>query len=163
MRVVRSDLRLASLKAMKTKKSAPTRTFAWLFPASGCTQASDDFAGRIRGGGVSLPCEDAEATRLVVEFLESVGIPVKRGGTSGICAADSYSLDAPFLDGGLWAETGNYIGQPKFAQVSGARAALFVALGLGLRIPAALRAKYALPEVGLDELKSEALALVRRA
>jgi hypothetical protein len=132
------------------------RTFAWLFPASGHWASADGgHAWRIRGSGVSRECEAAKTTNAIVEFLESAGIPVKRGGTSGFCAADTYSLEANFLDGGLSAETGNYIGQDKGAWIGGSRAALFVALGLGLRVPQILRDRYALTNATFEELKSE--------
>jgi hypothetical protein len=51
-----------------------------------------------------------------------------RSGTSGFCAAETCSLEAEFLDGGLWAETGNDIGGEKGAWIRGKRTALFLAL-----------------------------------
>lgn len=138
-------------------RQASRKTFAWLFQSGVRTAARDgDSSWRIKGSGVSDPCEYAEKTKAVVAFLESVGIPVKRSGTSGFCAADTHSLDADFLDGGLWAETGNYIGGEKGAWINGKRAALFVALGLGLRVTEALRERYSLPQATLAELLSEA-------
>ena len=138
------------------------KTFAWLFPARARSVGKDgDCSWRIRASGVSDPCEYAEKTKAVVAFLESVGIPVKRSGTSGFCAADTYSLKADFLDGGLWAETGNYIGGENGARINGNRAALFVALGLGLRVPQSLRDRYSLPSTTLNELKSGAASAGR--
>ena len=144
---------------MPSKKARQVRkTFAWLFPASGRYVAeSGDSYWRIRGSGVNGSCEDAETTNTIVAFLESVRIPVERSGSSGFCTAESWTLEAEFLDGGLSAETGNYIGNEKGARIQGSRAALFVALGIGLWVPQSFRDRYSLTNATLEELKSEAI------
>ena len=48
---------------------------------------------------------------------------------------DANYVEAEFLDGGLFAVTGNYWCSERGAWICGARSALFVGLALGLRMP----------------------------
>lgn len=153
--LIRRADRLAKARNDRAPKASPTlRTFASLFPASGrFTSKKGTPAWRIRGSGVSGPPETAETTKAVVAFLEQAGVNVVRSGFGGIGGADMFTLDAPFLDGGLFAQTGSYFYQSKSAFVAGARAVLFVALGLGLSVPSGFLEEQGSPT--LEELTRE--------
>ena len=131
-------------------------TFATIFPSSSFRTASDGrLCWRIRGSGVSQRPERAHWTGAVVTLLESHGIVVDRAGSSSFGGADSYRVSARFLDGELSAETGNYIGGSRGAFVYGARAALFIALGLELRVGKALFTKLGLAPTTFASLCEE--------
>ncbi len=131
-------------------------TFASLFPATGRFEAkSGTPAWRIRGSGVAGPPESAETTRAVLEFLEKSGIKVTRSGSGGIGGGEMYTLDAPFLDGGLFAQTGVYFHGSKSAWITGARAATFIALGLGLKMSPRTVAELGAQGWSLDNLRRQ--------
>lgn len=94
---------------------------------------------RIAGSGVRRWPTDATATRSVVELLNRRGIETKQRSMGSPANADSYHVDAAFLDGGLHATTGNYWFGEKGAWIDGREAAAWVARGLGLAPPGALR------------------------
>ncbi|MDP2345571.1 MAG: hypothetical protein Q8O67_31800 [Deltaproteobacteria bacterium] len=123
----------------KKKKSARAmpRTFASLFPGASRRVPGGEVKRtfRIGGSGVAGEPEDAPWTREVVAFLEASGIVVERECIMGMNAADMHTLKADFLDGGLGAQTGPYIGGDRSAWIHGPRAAQFVAVGLGLVVP----------------------------
>jgi len=73
-------------------------------------------------------------------------------GSGGFGGGAIYTIDAPFLDGGLFARTGIYFNGSKSAWIAGARAAMFVALGLGLRVPPALREELGLRSCTFEDL-----------
>jgi hypothetical protein len=77
----------------------------------------------------------------VVALLADHGVSTVRSGSSSFGGADSHRLKASFLDGELSAETGNYIGGVRGAYIYGARAALFIALGLELHVSKGVFAK----------------------
>lgn len=92
---------------------------------------------------------------MVIEFLRSKSIPVEihlLGGPGSDC--DMYTADARFLDGGLAARTGNYIGLEKGAWVEGSRAALYVALGLDLMVPKRFYEAHDLSGTTLEQLEA---------
>jgi hypothetical protein len=159
--IKRAD-RITNAKARKgphkRSDSASLKTFASLFPSGDrFASKSGKPAWRIRGSGVSGPPEHAVTTRAVTTFLERSGIAVARSGVGGIGGGEIYTLEAPFLDGGVFAKTGIYFSQSKSAWVTGARAAMFVALGLGLRVSRRLQAELGLSGCTLDALRAEAL------
>lgn len=138
------------------------RTFASVFPRAGHVVSKDGVdCWRIRGSGVSEPPDEAPLTKTIVDFLESEGVEVWYGGSRGICCADSYTIESAFLDGGLFAETGNYIGYRRGAHVRGRQAVLFVALGLGLKVPAKDLWRLRLVGVALADLR-RGLAVSKR-
>jgi hypothetical protein len=89
---------------------------------------------RIRGSGVFGWPDQCEQTAAIAAACEELGIRVirKSGGSPG--NANSYTLEAPFLDGGLQAKTGNYWYERRGAWIVGARALLLVALALKLSV-----------------------------
>jgi hypothetical protein len=88
-------------------------------------------------------------------LLEKHGVAVDRSGSSSFSGADSHRLSARFLDGELSAETGNYIGASRGAYICGARAATFIALGLGLRVGKGVLDKLGIEEVTFADLCRE--------
>lgn len=100
---------------------------------------------RIAGSGVSGKPERARFTKMIVRGLENVGIDVEHTVSMGMVNADSYYLNATFLDGGLSATTGNYIGGAKGAYITGPKAVLLVALALRLKVPAEFFEAHGIP------------------
>lgn len=136
------------------------RTFAAIFPAGTAGVDSDGTPSwRIRGSGVTGEPTDARWTKAAAEFLTREGVAIECKLIMGMCCADMYQLEATFLDGGMHAETGNYFGYGRGASVTGVKAAVFIALGLGLRVPKALFDLHSLdPKLTLDDLRRELLA-----
>jgi hypothetical protein len=145
-----------------TQSIRQLKSFASLFPKRDHYQTREGLpAWRVRSSGTSGEPEDAPITAAITSVLHSAGVKIERGGISGMCAADLYTLEADFLDGGLGAETGNYLYQPKGAYVRGARAALFITLGLGLKVPGEFLRQHALASVTLKELQEQVDAKVK--
>jgi hypothetical protein len=90
---------------------------------------------RITGSGVHGRPEDATWTRAITARLESYAIAIERYCEGTPVNVDAHYVEAQFLDGGLFAVTGNYWCSERGAWVYGARSALFVGLALGLRMP----------------------------
>jgi hypothetical protein len=157
--LARADKLSARARRKPSQRRTPDlKTFASLFPGGGrFTTKNGKLGWRIRSSGVSGPPEDAETTRAVVAFLEASGVAVTRSGSGGIGGGEMYTLRAPFLDGGLFAQTGVYFYQSKSAWITGARAAMFVALGLGLRVPRRLQTELGVSGGTLDALRAEVL------
>ena len=131
------------------------KTFASLFPRSGTsTDGSGKPSWRIAGSGVSGEPGTATSTRAIIDFLKGEGVVVREWGQPGM-GADIHYVQAKFLDGELSGTTGNYIGGSRGSQLSGARAALFVALGLGLKGTETFRQTHALVGVTLEQLRAE--------
>lgn len=94
---------------------------------------------RIQGSGVKTQPMHATRTHAVVQFLQSRDIAVAHRSSDSPANANSYYLDAAFLDGGLHARTGNYWLEPRGAWIEGEDAVSWIAHGLGLRPPGSLR------------------------
>lgn len=90
---------------------------------------------RISGSGIHGRPEEAKWTGAITNLLESFGVVVERYCEGTPVNVDSHHLEAQFLDGGLYATTGNYWCSERGAWVFGARSALFLGLALSLRIP----------------------------
>ncbi|MBS2031753.1 MAG: hypothetical protein JST54_27900 [Deltaproteobacteria bacterium] len=144
----------------KTRRRRSSPAFASIFPKAGhfSTKAGVP-AWRVRGSGVNGSPLEAPNTARIAELLASSGLQVTPTCIMGMCCADQYNLDVEFLDGGLQAVTGNYLFNEKGAWVFGARAVLYVALRMGLRVPDAFRLEHGLVGVDLGELEA---ALPRR-
>jgi hypothetical protein len=106
------------------------------------SQLPSDFMGRkdipcwrITGSGVHGRPEDATWTHAITARLESYGIAIERYCEGTPVNVDAHYIEAPFLDGGLFAVTGNYWCSERGAWVYGPHSALFVGLALGLRMP----------------------------
>lgn len=110
---------------------------------------------RVRGSGVFGQPESCEQTAVIVTACEESGIPIERHSNGSPANANSYTLAANFLDGGLRAQTGNYMFGKRGAWVIGARAMLFVALKLQLRTQDSLLHRLNLSHVTLENLKNE--------
>lgn len=119
------------------------------------TAKGQDGEWRVRGSGVFGPPEICKQTAAIVTACEESGVHVLRGGSGSPANASSYTLEAKFLDGGLQAETGDYWYGKRGAWVNGARAMLFVALTLQLRIQDSLFRRLGLDHVALEDLKNE--------
>jgi hypothetical protein len=156
--MTRSSKRFKVQENQKTPQRRKRRlSFAAVFPASGAGTSREGVCyWRIRGSGTAGAPESATWTRAIVDLLRRNGISVDSRVSTGMVNAEMYSLSAKFLDGGLSATTGNYIGGERGAWVTGARAAAFVALGLDLVIQNAKRGQERL-NVGLrlDDLLQE--------
>ena len=110
---------------------------------------------RIRGSGVFEQPESCEQTAAIVTACEESGIQIVRPSSGSPANANSYSLEANFLDGGVQAQTGNYFFGKRGAWVIGARAMLFIALTLQLRIQDSLVRRLKLGHVSLEDLMNE--------
>ena len=104
-----------------TRKKLRSTTFRQVFgahagiaPNGGVTRC-----WRIAGSGVTGTPERARFTRMVVDMLAAIGMKLDRAVSMGMVNADSHSLKVRFLDGGLTAETGSYIGGQRGAYVTG--------------------------------------------
>jgi hypothetical protein len=95
----------------------------------------DNPCWRISGSGVHGRPEDATWTRAITARLESYGIAIERYCEGTPVNVDAHYVEAQFLDGGLFAVTGNYWCSERGAWVYAPQAALFVGLALGLRMP----------------------------
>jgi hypothetical protein len=89
---------------------------------------------RIKGSGCNGPPEGHLATREVLRICWDAGLPLTAKNMGSPANCNSYHRDCAFLDGGLHAETGNYMFQPKGAWVAGSEAILFLAMAMRLRI-----------------------------
>lgn len=94
---------------------------------------------RIAGSGVHGWPNAAANTAAIIRLLEGKGIVVKQRSMGSPGNADSYHIETPFLDGGLFAKTGNYLVGTRGAWIHGERAVTSVAQQLGLRPPGSLR------------------------
>jgi hypothetical protein len=110
---------------------------------------------RVRGSGVHARPDSAPTTAAVLAVCEDLGIATEVYYSTGPCSADSFPVEAKFLDGGLSGETGNYIGGERGVTVTGAKAVLLLALSLGLRVRPAWYAEYGLEGVDLEDLLRE--------
>jgi len=133
---------------------------------------------KIKHSWVSGSPDQAPNTKLVIDFLQSVGIDPWEISVRSIFGNDSFSINVPFLDGGFRADTHHYQSlwsllssgaisrdylsdyyeqmseawSEEGAWLSGPRAVLFVALGLGLRVPRQFYENHGLKGVTYDEL-----------
>ena len=110
---------------------------------------------RIRGSGVRGYSEGAAWTAAVVKALESAGIAVRRYSLGSPANVNSHHLGANFLDGYLYADTNDGIGCGRGAWVTGAKAVIFTALKLALRVPEDLPHEFGLQHATLDDLEKE--------
>jgi hypothetical protein len=81
---------------------------------------------RINQSGVKTLPEDAPLTRLIVRKLEESGIPIRRYYKDLPGKPRVNHLEAKFIDGGLYAATGNYDFSARGAWVKGPAAIEFV-------------------------------------
>lgn len=93
---------------------------------------------RIVGSGVRDWPNAAANTAAIIRLLERQGISVKQRSMGSPGNANSYHIETPFLDGGLFAMTGNYLVGTRGAWVHGERAVTWVAQQLGFRPPGSL-------------------------
>jgi hypothetical protein len=117
---------------------------------------------RIRWSGVQTRPEDAPTTAAVFAVCGALGIPIAVSFCGGPCSANAFPFEAPFLDGGVSGETGNYMPGERGAVVNGPRAVLLLALALGLRVRPGWLARYRLECVGLSDLVAEVRREQRR-
>ena len=113
---------------------------------------------RIRNSGVQSVPQASKETRSVLEACEALGIRVQEKTYGSPVNADSHHVSAVFLDGGIEGETGNYWAAPRGVWVRGRKAALLLALQLGLSVQKAWYRQHDLVGATLDSLKSELLA-----
>ncbi|AKU92641.1 hypothetical protein AKJ08_3028 [Vulgatibacter incomptus] len=137
---------------------------------------------KVHGSRVNGHPEHSPNTLKVMEFLRSFGLKATPTCAMGICCADSYSIDVGFLDGGFYGRTAEYESvrsllasgeldrdalaeyrlemaeraDEEGAWVRGPRAALFIALGLGLRVPSKFCKAHGLEGVTFEQLAMEA-------
>jgi hypothetical protein len=140
--------------ALSSEKGMDIASFLLWEPAEGRPR------WRIKGSGVKEAPETAPNTSAVVKALERVGLKTRNGFSGNpIMDVAAWSAECRFLDGGLDAETGNYFNSPRGAWVAGPRAALLVALLLGLRVTPSWLARFGLTHETLPSL----LATVKEA
>jgi hypothetical protein len=94
---------------------------------------------RIAGSGVRRWPQSAANTAAIIRVIEGRAIAVKSRSLGSPGNADSYHIETPFLDGGLFAMTGNYLLGKRGAWIHGERAVTWLAQQLGLRPPGSLR------------------------
>jgi hypothetical protein len=114
------------------------KRFETVFQPDG-TDASERPRFRITGSGVRHWPADAANTAAIVRVLEGKGIAVKQQSMGSPGNSNSYHIETLFLDGGLFATTGNYLVGTRGAYVHGERAVTWLAQQLGLRPPGSLR------------------------
>ena len=110
---------------------------------------------RIVSSGVHDVPETAKSTRAVTALLESCDIPVERYCEGSPVNVDAHYVEAEFLGGGFFGVTGAYFGSQRGAWIYGARAALFVALTFGLKLPPDFEATRSIRSASLDQLGQE--------
>lgn len=92
---------------------------------------------RISGSGVRRWPKDSATTRAIAEMLKQEGVEIKERASGSAGNANSYYLDATFLDGGLHATTGSYWFGEKGAWIHGCEAVARVARSHGIALPGA--------------------------
>ena len=141
---------------------------------------SESRSWEIKGSNANGFPSDAPNTRRILEFLASVGLDESTVGSMGI-GASCYVVDLSFLDGGVAGQTAeftsvrsmvatreldpddaaDYASELSAAMadngvwVNGPRAALFVSLGLGLRVPRSFFEMHGLEGVTYEALTME--------
>lgn len=105
---------------------------------------------RIRRSGVSERPANAPLTGQIIDGLSSVGIEVVQKSSGSPANADSYTVSARFLDGGIDGETRTYIGPPRGVYIDGPRALVFISVLLGRTLPASLLTQLRSVDPGID-------------
>ena len=113
---------------------------------------------RIRNSGVQSQPHNSRETSAVLEACASLGIRAQHRSSGSPANADSYTVQAVFLDGGLDGETGNYWYAPRGVWVRGCKAVLLIALQLGLSVRQRWYQENGLTGATLDSLKRELAA-----
>jgi len=130
----------SSKVASPRKRSATDvigRTFKSVFRPDG---AKDGIARyRLAGSGVIGWPTDARTTNALTSLLKNNGIEIRQRSMGSPANANSYQLDAAFLDGGFHATTGNYWFGEKGAWIHGPKALAWVARSLGIGLPSVVR------------------------
>ena len=110
---------------------------------------------RIRGSGVSGQPDAADTTYAVMKACESLGIDLSGRSMGSPAGADSYHLEAEFLDGGLRGQTGNYFYYPKGVWVHGPKAVLLLLLQLQVKVRPSWLRRHGLESTTLESLRAE--------
>jgi hypothetical protein len=113
---------------------------------------------RIRRSGVRAHPFHCAATLAAAQALSDAGIDVYDRSSGSAANADAYFVEARFLDGGLYAETGEYWYGRRGAYIEGVRACYWVASLMGLKIRDEWLTANGLRDVDLDVLAREAVA-----
>jgi hypothetical protein len=81
---------------------------------------------RIKGSGVRGYPSDAKYTNAIIELLKNSNVIVEEYTSGSPVNVDSHHVRAIFLDGGLYASTGNYWYSERGAWITGKEAFKFI-------------------------------------
>jgi len=107
---------------------------------------------RLKGSGVNGFPQEAPATAECLAICWDLGITIRERNMGSPANASSYEIRCDFLDGGLYAKTGNYFYERKGAWVFGPKAVLLLAEGMGVHVRRSWRVTFGLEHVTFSEL-----------
>src|SRR5262249_54907046 len=110
---------------------------------------------RVRNSGVQFVPRRSKETRAVLEACSALGIPLEEKSSGSPANADSYTVRATFLDGGIEGQTGNYWYAPRGVWIRGTKAVLLLALQLGLSVRRGWYIEHGLTGATLHSLRRE--------
>ena len=140
------------MKSERTQEHFQARPFSAVFHLP---RGPNTTRWRVRNSGVTgMPCESKE-TNAVLTACRILGISVREQNWGSAGNANSYKIEAKFLDGGIVGETGNYWFQERGVWVSGAKAVLALALQIGLNVRRSWHESYGLVGVCLEDLQTQ--------
>jgi len=93
---------------------------------------------RIRGSGVTFLPSSAPLTEKIIAGLSEIGVQVSETSSGSPGNANSYEVRAQFLDGGIYGQTGNYMGGSRGVWIHGPRSLAVIAMLLERSLPKSL-------------------------